>query len=201
MTNADQRAHIIANRRASAGRSWWTPGLIAAAIAMLGLLWLAATMPIATQSIGRGAGREQATPAPNLAGSARAKVALADLPETTSRPLFNATRRPVRPPEAIALPAAAPQAAAPVVTTPPLQAQLLGLARAGKRGLRALVRPASEAHGLWLGVGEELQGWKLAEIKADKAIFQRGERTQELVLADTPAAKPSAQPAADPVGR
>jgi hypothetical protein len=96
--------------------------------------------------------------------------------ETIARPLFNPTRRPI----VVAAPkVVAPPPPAPVV---PLQAQLVGLVSGTTSGGRALLRVANDRHGAWLTVGEELRGWRIAEIKTDRVVLQSGAARQELHL-------------------
>lgn len=103
--------------------------------------------------------------------------------ETISRPLFNPTRRPIA--------QAAPKSleAPPPVPVAPLQAQLVGLTSSASNGARALLRPANEKQASWLAVGEELRGWRVAEIKSDRVVMQSGEARQELQLV-TPRVRP-----------
>ncbi len=174
-----------------------------ATVATAALVWLAETQPIDTAPLSPaaavspppGPGATHPTPAEApLASDVKRAATLADLPATTARPLFAPDRRPP-PPRPLAVvpvePAAPPPP--PAAAPPPLQAQLLGLARAGKRGLRALVRPSGEPHGTWLAVGDRVQGWTLTDIRPDKAVFKLDGVTQDLPLADAPAAMSAAR--------
>lgn len=111
----------------------------------------------------------------SLAPAARSA---AEFPQTRSRPIFFASRRPVdRTPPKVA---AAPVKPAPVVPLFPLdQLQLVGIVRTGQDTARALIRVGADGQGNWVGVGDQVRGWKLQEIKDDNAVLesngQRGE--------------------------
>ena len=104
----------------------------------------------------------------------------AEFPQTRGRPIFFASRRPIdrTPPKVVA--AAPVVKAAPITPTYPLeQLQLVGIVRTGPKAARALIRAGTDGQGNWLGVGEQVRGWKLQEISDDIAVLesngQRGE--------------------------
>ena len=98
----------------------------------------------------------------------------ADLPETTTRPLFFADRRPPQATEA--------KSAASVVPSepPPAPLKLVGIARIGGQGM-ILVRGEKEP-GRWLGIGEEYRGWQLREVAKETARVEARGRMAELQL-------------------
>ena len=103
---------------------------------------------------------------------------VAEFPQTTRRPLFFATRRPVdmSQPMAPVVAKPAPEAAALATLE---QAQLVGIMRTGKAKARALIRTGTDGQGVWVGVGDNVRGWQLKEIGDDKAVFEaNGQRVQ-----------------------
>ena len=105
-------------------------------------------------------------------------VSVAQPSQTTSRPLFFANRRP---PDKAGPTAATKFAVAPQVA--PRSSldhfQLVGIMRTGRKNRRALIRTEADGQGVWIGVGEHIQGWQLKEIDDDKAIFEAdGQRGQ-----------------------
>ena len=97
----------------------------------------------------------------------------ANLTEALGRPLFSAERRPHVAQEVTKAPAR------PMNTPqPPLEAQFVGLTSTAAKGKRILIRLPTERDGVWLAVGEVVGGWKLRDISADAAVFERGTQTQ-----------------------
>ena len=108
---------------------------------------------------------------------------LGEFSETTVRPLFSPTRRPVVaqvvPPEAetAAAESPAPEASASV----PSRLTLIGLMRVGDRD-RALIRLEDAARGSWIEVGQEISGWRVSEIDDKGVVIKDASSSQVLVL-------------------
>lgn len=113
-------------------------------------------------------------PAPSTAdvGDA-APASVADLPETTRRPLFYADRRMPKPEEKPTLPPAAAQG-------PPDLLRLVGIASIGGNS-KVLLRNGNES-GKWMSIGEEFRGWQLKQVSHDSVIMQARGRVAELKL-------------------
>jgi hypothetical protein len=150
-------------------------------LGLTALNWVALTMAIdlSPLQIDRSAGDASPKAAAAVLREQRPGIET-DYTETIARPLFNAKRRPSETPkESLAVPVA--------MTSPALlQAQLVGLSAAAARGKRALVRSTNDRDGTWLSIGEEFRGWRLRDIGYDTAIFENGDRRQELQLETTP---------------
>ncbi len=113
-------------------------------------------------------------------------ASLAQMPQTSSRPLFFANRRLPDKSQSMAAPKSAvgPQPA-PAASLD--QFQLVGIMRTGQESKRALIRTAADGQGVWIGVGEQIRGWQVKEIGDDKAVFEaNGQRGQiQLYVAST----------------
>jgi hypothetical protein len=116
---------------------------------------------------------------------------VADLPETTRRPLFSANRRPwvekpKTPEPVVKVATPQPQVAAPPY--PPNQFQLIGV-NTGNRNFtaRALIRAGNEAQGTWVQVGESIRGWKLRQVTNDSSVILETRGEQVELVTDTPA--------------
>ena len=109
------------------------------------------------------------------------QVSLADLAETTARPLFSPARRPMReaPPPA---PEPAPVREVAKSEPVPSEAQLVGIMKGGPNGARVLVRAAGDRPGRWFSIGDALGGWRLSEIGGDTAVFTSGAERYVLKL-------------------
>lgn len=97
--------------------------------------------------------------------------------EIGERPLFVPTRRPfVPPPEAEA-------EAIPVEEPPPepLLAELVGVVLAGQQRA-ALVQEQGAAGPRRLAIGQTVDGWRVEEVEAGRALFRRGDEVQVLEL-------------------
>ena len=171
-------------------RSYFGTTMFAVAtIAALGYinwrLWLFTpdASPISTPAAA-GEGKARGTGADS--GLFPSPASLAQLSQTTSRPLFFANRRPpdkTQPATAVKS-AVAPQAAP---AGPLDQFQLVGIMRIGQKNRRALIRTAADGQGVWIGVGEHIRGWQVKEIGDDRAVFEaNGQRGQiQLYVAST----------------
>jgi hypothetical protein len=111
----------------------------------------------------------------------------ADYTETLKRPLFTPTRRPFdpaknKPPEPTPVNAPAPVPQAPAAPPPSLQVKLVGYTASPQRGKRALVRTANERVGTWISIGDQVDGWRLRDLNADRATFELGSQRQVLLF-------------------
>jgi type II secretory pathway component PulC len=108
---------------------------------------------------------------------------LAELKETTARPIFFASRR---------MPAPDVQPSAVLPQSPAPALRLVGIMKVGSER-KALVRAGDEGSSKWIAVGEEFEGWRLAKIAGDAATIQSLGAESELSLYP-PAAPRLAQP-------
>lgn len=106
---------------------------------------------------------------------------LAELTQTTRRPLFFADRRAPDRSAAKVAETAAPKAVAKP-PSPLEQVQLLGIVRGVNGEPRALVRPAGDGLGVWISVGDVFRGWRVAEISDQNAVFLANGLRGELQL-------------------
>jgi hypothetical protein len=110
-------------------------------------------------------------PAPLAAKSAPPQptrtIALADLPETTGRPLFTASRRPPLPPAV--KPA---QTKAKPKPTRLVGYRLTGIVRSSSQRMILLTQEKS-GHVVELHEGEQVDGWRLNSIEADHVRLSR----------------------------
>lgn len=124
--------------------------------------------------------------APSVAPQSLANEGLAPMPpieafdEVVERPLFFRSRRP---PDPDAAPP--PEAAAAAKT----DFVLTGLVISGKERL-ALLRPTGSKIVERVHQGEEIEGWRVEAIHADRVVLKRGETVQEIRLEDRPPPKP-----------
>lgn len=107
---------------------------------------------------------------------------LADLTETTARPLFIPARR--QPARDVA------RAAGAVVDTKagaPEELSLIGVI-GYTNGKKALIRKDPNQPGTWISIGEEVQGWRVTDITHDAAVLEtrEGKHTLRLIYASKP---------------
>jgi hypothetical protein len=100
-----------------------------------------------------------------------------DFAQTLSRPLFSTNRRPVE---------HKPKPIDPRVQTARASTadkfQLIGVyLDQGDKG-RALIRSGPNAIGTWMSIGEDIEGWRLREVKNDLAVIESGGQRKELRL-------------------
>lgn len=108
------------------------------------------------------------------------ELQVADLKETTSRPIFFPLRRvPGSEPEPAA--SAAPAAVEAEVVAPPDALQLIGTMQIGNQ-YKALVRPAGGGEARWLAVGDEFGGWKVKQVMDDRILVMAAKTKSELRL-------------------
>ena len=112
-----------------------------------------------------------------------------DLSSLTAAPLFNARRSFTPEPPKPDLPAVQP-------TPPP---QLMGLIASSAGGSLVVVRDAGESQKLVL-LGAIVQGWRLAAIEHDAAVFQRGPNRvrSRLIIGGAQAKAGSSVPTGEP---
>jgi hypothetical protein len=161
------------------------------AAALGGLGWLNWTLAMSPVDISphdtsaANASEQAATPASG--STPRAMTSLASLTETVARPLFSQSRRPFFAPEPEKLEPAAeaiPEgpAAAP---SEPSRLTLVGLMAAAGERQQALIRAEGKAYGAWIGIGSEIEGWRLARIEADRVVIEKDGEEEELAIRAT----------------
>lgn len=103
-----------------------------------------------------------------------------DFAQTLSRPLFTANRRPVeKKPKVVTNDTRIQMAARDSAAE---KFQLIGVYQdQGEKG-RALIRSGPSAQGTWMSVGEDIEGWRLREVRNDVAVIETGGRRRELRL-------------------
>lgn len=127
-------------------------------------------------------------PLPIADRSARALPAVDAFSGIAARSLFNPTRRPIEPPaEAKAIPAVKPS-----------RFRLVGVLISD--GLRmALIRRGRASDYTRVEEGQEIDGWRIERIVADRVVIRKGDTREELILKDQPA--PQAAPRKTPKKR
>jgi hypothetical protein len=139
--------------------------------------WLAFTEPIDTAPLMRTAALAA------TAGNAVSpviepkQVALADLGETLTRPLFYASRRPLSKLEnKPVVTAASVQAIDPVKSevtpVPNANLRLLGILRNDESTQSVLIQSGNGSPAKWHAVGSEIDGWRVTGISADHAVVE-----------------------------
>jgi hypothetical protein len=64
----------------------------------------------------------------------------------------------------------------------PSRLSLVGVMGTGGRAKRALLRPEGQAHGTWVELGGEIDGWRLARIEDSRVVIEKGGGREELAL-------------------
>ncbi len=149
------------------------------ALSLAALCWRQATADIDVTPVVPGAAGAPPTAAPlRSAGQRGVPAPLERLTDTRERPLFDGTRRPVKP--------GAPAAVAPPVAMQPSPTaegfKLVGMMRKSKRDSRALIRAPGEANATWVVVGGEVSGWRLTSVDEDGVTLERDGATADLAL-------------------
>ena len=155
-------------------------GLLATNLALLGaLMWAAFLAPPTVLADGPSdrapsAGPPSATPA--LIKPQQVVMAT----ELAPRPLFHASRRPIRAPE----PAAPPPAA--VRPEPPLsdRYRLVGVMVGQGRQMWAYVLENGEGETMKVSVGDTLDGWRLSHIDREKVVLVKDDKQNVLEFGD-----------------
>jgi hypothetical protein len=112
------------------------------------------------------------------------------------RPLFSPTRRPPEPlpPEPPLVPELA-HSAAPEAPPPPLEPAFLLVGTVVDRSARiALVRSLNNGQVIQLREGQEVEGWTVLLVEADRAFFRNSGVEREMLLDFTSAPSPDLQP-------
>ncbi len=104
--------------------------------------------------------------------------------ETLSRPLFQPQRRPMKIPAVAVSPDVTRQPAAPDGL------RVLGMIDDGQGASRVLISSPRSSQGMWVAVGEDIEGWTIASIGAGAITLSAGPARRELSLF-----APSATPA------
>ena len=157
-------------------------GVLAALMLVGGLAWVGLDRLVPPVDIG------PIAPQPGQTAPAQGRAALklrldgarlADFPETLSRPLFWASRRPAEAPPATAAAQSAPPGAG---ASEAANLRLAGVMRVGSGKLRALLVSPEQPAGQWLEEGGVFGGWRLAQINPGGVALEAGGRRTELKL-------------------
>jgi hypothetical protein len=120
-------------------------------------------------------GQVQAEPAP----SPLASQSLESLSATRERPLFSPTRRPPPPPPVIV------QAPPPPPPPPPApDVALFGIVMDGENA-RAIIRASPGAKVTRVGIGDDVGGWKVAQIDGRKLVLMLDGRLATFLMFTT----------------
>ncbi len=184
MTQASRITHPLAGS---------TLAVLLAVAGLATLNWHAMNAEVDVSPLKVAASRsDDRVPSPSNSVRASKPEAQADLSDTLKRPLFTPTRRPFDPVKNMAR---AESEGLPPVNTPDISPQapptvmnvmLVGYTSSPQRGKRALVRTANERVGTWIAIGDQVDGWRLRELSADRATFESGSQRQVLVLEAKP---------------
>jgi hypothetical protein len=98
---------------------------------------------------------------------------LEKLSATRDRPLFSPTRRPPAPPPIVA--------AAPPPPPPPPEVALLGVVMDGEEA-RAIIRTGPAAKVTRVRIGDDVGGWKVGQIEAQRLVLLLDDRTATFTL-------------------
>ncbi|MFM9938971.1 MAG: hypothetical protein ACKVP7_05685 [Hyphomicrobiaceae bacterium] len=162
-----------------------------AALGLAALLWLAMTVPIERRPVAD-AGGDGATPVDaGLAARPARPGPLAGYSETLSRPLLEPTRRPVlaKPVEVVAPRVVAPPPVPPPAPAPPPSLaglKLLGIVKAGREPLRALIRGNEGESGQWVVEGGQLGRWRVEKISEAAVVLEALGTRVELAMFAAP---------------
>ena len=135
---------------------------------------------------------EQGQPAAPLANPVAAQP-LEQLPAIVDRSLFSPSRRPpAAPPPVVQVPAAS------ALPSAPPDIVLLGVVMDGQNA-RAVVRVGTDKRLLRAQMGDEIDGWKVAQIDGRKVVLasQDGRFATYRLFTDEPGPDPNGGPASD----
>jgi hypothetical protein len=124
------------------------------------------------------AGTAAATEARAASKNPLAAKPLELLSDTRERPLFAPTRRPPPPP-----PPPVVQQAAPPPPVPPPNVVLLGVVT-DENGPRVVVRSGSSDKVIRARLGEEIEGWQVAQIESRRLVLSHDARSVSFALFD-----------------
>lgn len=165
--------------------------LFLAALGLSALWWLALTAPIERRPIADTGADGAPTVDAALAARPARPGPLAGYGETLSRPLLEPTRRPVapktvepmRPRVVVPVQPVAPPAAPP----PPLTGlKLLGIVKAGREPIRALIRGGDGESGQWVTEGGQLGRWRVERISEGAVVLEAQGTRVELAMFAAP---------------
>ena len=153
--------------------------LLTALGAMSAIGWAQWTVPIDTAPI-QADGSRPALDVASLPTESDVFVPkpLAVFRETTARPLFSETRRPIR---RKTVNASKPKPKPVPAHIPISQLRLTGVIVKGEM-LRALIYSPSSPDGAWLAIDDVVGGWKILEIKGDFARLEADGESRKLQL-------------------
>jgi hypothetical protein len=161
------------------------------ALAHLVLLWSIA--PLFAVSMAHA----QVQPSPALPNPLAAQP-LDQLSTTLERPLFSPSRRPPAPPPP---PAVVVQAPPPPVPPPlPPNVVLFGVVMDGETA-RAVLRPGIDKKVMRAQIGDDIDGWKVAQIEARKVVLAQDGRFATFMLFNDDRAKSATAPASGMSGQ
>ncbi len=162
-----------------------------AAVAGLGYLnWHIWSSPqeISPLAVGVAAGNSVTAIMPDEKSLLPPQRALGEFQQTKARPLFFANRRPIdRNSPKVAAAMATPAKIDPLF--PLEQLQLIGIVRTGKDKVSALIRAGSDAQGAWVGIGDQVRGWKLREVNDEIVVLESNGQRGEVKLYTAAATK------------
>jgi hypothetical protein len=138
--------------------------------------------PLEVSSAGRAVETKPAAGPPALPGAPSS----AAVRTTLERPLFHPDRRPILAPREPTVDKVATRGAAP---QPPGGVMLMGTVVSGPATRKALIRTAGLPVGVWLGLGERLEGWQLVSVEARSAVIEAQGARHEIELASQPPAQ------------
>ena len=131
------------------------------------ILWAATTSVLAADA-GQQPEAHPDTSAAHPFASPLAALPFDRLSATRDRPLFSPTRRPPAPVPIVAAP--------PPPPSPPPDLALLGIVMDGEEA-RAVVRAGPAAKILRVGIGDDIDGWKVGQIEARQLVLLLDGRT------------------------
>jgi hypothetical protein len=166
----------------------WTAAALVAVTGLASLNWHAtnSVVDVTPLSVASPRGDERAAAPANNSPTPKSAAQL-DYTETLKRPLFTPTRRPFdpaknKPPEPILVKTPDKLPDSPAATPPALQVKMVGYTASPQRGKRALVRTVNDKVGTWISIGDQVDGWRLRELSADRATFELGGQRQVLLF-------------------
>jgi hypothetical protein len=178
---------------------FWPVVVSTAALAGLGYTnWLAFTEPIDTAPIAPGAALANSNSDANAPAIEPKQVAIADLGETLTRPLFYAARRPLSKnngsPGVIAAPVQSIEPAKSDVVSPAAaNLRLIGILSDDKSSQSVLIQSESGSPAKWQTVGAEFDGWRVTEIASEHVVVESSGKRAVLKLHSDAVAAGSAQ--------
>jgi hypothetical protein len=152
--------------------------LPAAVVAGLGYAnWVVVSEPIDAGPLMPNTAQSAATGIPLAPVNTPKQVALADLSETLTRPLFYPMRHPLsKTDNSLAITAAAVQVVDPakpdVSSAPNADLRLVGILRNDESVESVLIQSGTGSPARWQTVGGEIDGWRVTGISADYVVVE-----------------------------